>query len=52
LNKEKAETNALAAEAQRDLEKAEPILIAAAEKLEKLDKKQIAELKAYSKPPE
>eukprot|EP00439_Symbiodinium_sp_Y106_P074245 s170_g14.t1 len=46
------ETKILADDATRDLEKAMPALDAAVDALEKLDKKSIAEVKAYAKPPE
>ncbi|KAJ3023365.1 Dynein heavy chain 6, axonemal [Thoreauomyces humboldtii] len=46
------ETEAIAAEAQRDLDEALPALNAAYKALDSLDKKDIAELKVFSKPPE
>jgi len=52
LDKEKAEIMALADDAQRDMEKAEPILAAAEEGLANLKKEKIAEVKAYAKPPD
>ena len=42
----------IAADAEKDLAKAMPALDAAVDALEKLDKKSIAEVKAYAKPPE
>ena len=42
----------LANDAQADLEKAEPALRAAENGLENLKKDQLAEVRAYSKPPE
>eukprot|EP00435_Cladocopium_sp_Y103_P031168 s634_g7.t2 len=52
IEKEAKETKILADDATRDLEKAMPALDAAVDALEKLDKKSIAEVKAYAKPPE
>merc|ERR1719440_2167629 len=52
LAKEEAEIMAIATDAERDLAKAMPALDAAVDALEKLDKKSIAEVKAYAKPPE
>ncbi|CAK0888334.1 unnamed protein product [Prorocentrum cordatum] len=52
IEKEAAETKILAEDATRDLEKAMPALEAAMDALEKLDKKSIAEVKAYAKPPD
>merc|ERR1719326_2809005 len=52
IEKEAAETKILAEDAQRDLAKAMPALEAAVDALEKLDKKSIAEVKAYAKPPD
>ncbi|KNC97013.1 uncharacterized protein SPPG_09508 [Spizellomyces punctatus DAOM BR117] len=46
------ETEAIAAEAQRDLDEALPALNAAYKALDSLDKKDIAELKVFTKPPE
>ncbi|KAI8907759.1 dynein heavy chain and region D6 of dynein motor-domain-containing protein [Powellomyces hirtus] len=46
------ETEAIAAEAQRDLDEALPALNAAYKALDALDKKDIAELKVFSKPPD
>ncbi|KAI9002652.1 dynein heavy chain and region D6 of dynein motor-domain-containing protein [Gaertneriomyces semiglobifer] len=46
------ETESIAAEAQRDLDEALPALEAAYRALDALDKKDIAELKVFSKPPE
>ncbi|KAJ3215607.1 Dynein heavy chain 6, axonemal [Dinochytrium kinnereticum] len=45
-------TEAIAAEAQRDLDEALPALQAAYKSLETLDKKDIAELKVFTKPPD
>ncbi|CEL98551.1 unnamed protein product [Vitrella brassicaformis CCMP3155] len=52
IGKEEAETKILADDARRDLAKAMPALEAAIDALEKLDKKAISEVKAYSKPPD
>ncbi|KAI8818687.1 dynein heavy chain and region D6 of dynein motor-domain-containing protein [Fimicolochytrium jonesii] len=46
------ETEAIAAEAQRDLDEALPALNAAYKALDALDKKDIAELKVFTKPPD
>lgn len=51
INKEKEETLILAADAEQELKKAEPALIAAQQALEMLDKKFIAEIKSFSSPP-
>ncbi|KAJ3111626.1 Dynein heavy chain 6, axonemal [Phlyctochytrium bullatum] len=45
-------TEAIAAEAQKDLDEALPALQAAYKSLETLDKKDIAELKVFTKPPD
>jgi dynein heavy chain len=51
--KEKAlQTEAIASEAQKDLDEALPALQAAYKSLDALEKKDIAEMKAFSKPPE
>jgi dynein heavy chain len=52
LAKEEAEIMVIATDAERDVAKAMPALEAAVDALEKLDKKSIAEVKAYAKPPE
>ncbi|CAE8702622.1 unnamed protein product, partial [Polarella glacialis] len=52
INKEAVETRAFAEDCTRDLEKAMPALEAAMDALEKLDKKSVAEIKAYAKPPD
>jgi dynein heavy chain len=52
IEKEAKDTKVLADDAQRDLGKAMPALEAALDALEKLDKKSIAEVKAYAKPPD
>merc|ERR1719353_284910 len=52
IGKEEIEINAIAADAEKDLAKAMPALDAAVDALEKLDKKSIAEVKAYAKPPD
>jgi len=52
VEKEKAETQRLADEAQADLDKAMPALLSASEKIEKLTNKEFAEVRAYNKPPE
>ncbi|KAL8440078.1 hypothetical protein Efla_004062 [Eimeria flavescens] len=49
--REEVETKILSEEARRDLAKALPALEAAIDALEKLDKKSVAEVKAYTKPP-
>jgi dynein heavy chain len=46
------ETEAIAAEAQKDLDEALPALQAAFKALDALEKKDIAELKVFSKPPD
>ncbi|KAJ3093097.1 Dynein heavy chain 6, axonemal [Quaeritorhiza haematococci] len=46
------ETEAIAAEAQKDLDEALPALQAAYKALDALEKKDIAELKVFSKPPD
>jgi dynein heavy chain len=51
INKEKEETLILAADAEQELKKAEPALLAAQAALEMLDKKFIAEIKSFSSPP-
>ena len=51
VGKEKEETMTLAAEADAELKKAEPALIAAQEAIEMLDKKYIAEIKSFVTPP-
>ncbi|KAL8275155.1 hypothetical protein Esti_000905 [Eimeria stiedai] len=52
IQTEEVETKILSAEARRELAKAMPALEAAIDALEKLDKKSVAEVKAYTKPPE
>lgn len=52
IGKEADETKMFAEDCQRDLAKAMPALEAAVDALEKLDKKSIAEVKAYAKPPD
>ena len=52
IGKEAAETRTISEDATRDLEKAMPALEAAMDALEKLDKKSIAEVKAYKTPPD
>ncbi|CDJ55936.1 hypothetical protein EMWEY_00000180 [Eimeria maxima] len=51
IQTEEMETKILSDEARRDLAKAMPALEAAIDALEKLDKKSVAEVKAYTKPP-
>jgi dynein heavy chain len=51
VDKEKAEIEVLASDAQADLEKAEPALRAAENGLLNLTKNQLAEVRAYGKPP-
>lgn len=46
------ETQAIADDAQRDLDQALPALEAAVKALDALDKSDIAELRVFSKPPE
>lgn len=46
------ETQAIAADAQRDLDEALPVLHAANKALDSLDKSDIAEIKVFAKPPE
>lgn len=46
------ETQAIADDAQRDLDEALPVLEAAIHALDALDKSDIAEIKVFSKPPE
>ena len=52
IEKEKISVESLKAEAQADLDKALPALLEAEEALNKLDKKEISEVKSYSQPPE
>jgi dynein heavy chain len=52
IEKEKEETLVLAADAEAELKKAEPALIAAQEALEGLDKKHISEIKSFPTPPD
>lgn len=49
---ERKETLILAAEAEAELKKAEPALLAANEALEGLDKKHISEIKSFTSPPD
>ena len=51
IGKEEAETKIVADDAQADLDKAIPALDAAQKALEMLNKKDMAEVKAYAKPP-
>jgi dynein heavy chain len=51
IGKEKEETLQLAAEADAELKKAEPALLAAQAAIEMLDKKYIAEIKSFNTPP-
>lgn len=46
------ETQAIANDAQRDLDEALPVLSAANKALDALDKSDIAEIKVFAKPPE
>lgn len=46
------ETQAIADDAQRDLDQALPALEAAVKALDSLDKNDIAEIRVFSKPPE
>lgn len=52
ISKEEEETRQLAADAEAELKKAEPALLAAKEALEGLDKKHISEIKSFPTPPE
>ncbi|OEH79493.1 heavy chain 2 family protein [Cyclospora cayetanensis] len=52
IQAEEVETKILSEDARRDLDKAMPALEAAIDALEKLDKKSVAEVKAYTKPPD
>lgn len=47
ITKEEEETRQLAADAEAELKKAEPALLAAQEALEGLDKKHISEIKSF-----
>jgi len=51
IEKEKEDTLQLAADAEAELKKAEPALLAAQSALELLDKKFIAEIKSFTNPP-
>ena len=51
IGKEEADTKIIADDAQADLDKAIPALDAAQKALELLNKKDMAEVKAYAKPP-
>lgn len=51
IEKEKEDTLQLAADAEAELKKAEPALLAAQSALELLDKKFIAEIKSFTSPP-
>ena len=52
INKEKDETEKLAADAEAELAKAMPALVAANQAIESLDKKSINEIKSYASPPQ
>lgn len=53
IAKEKAaETQAIAADAQRDLDEAIPALDAANKALDSLDKNDISEIRVFTKPPQ
>jgi dynein heavy chain len=52
ISREKQEALALAADAEADLKKYEPELIKAQEAIDSLDNKSIAEIKAYTQPPQ
>lgn len=52
ISKEEEDTRQLAADAEAELKKAEPALLAAQEALEGLDKKHISEIKSFPTPPE
>jgi dynein heavy chain len=51
IEKEKEETMAQAADVAAELKKCEPALQMAQEAIDKLDKKYIAEIKAFTTPP-
>jgi dynein heavy chain len=51
IEKEKEETLQLQQDAEAELKKAEPALMAAQQALEMLDKKYIAEIKSFTAPP-
>ena len=51
IEKEKKDVQALALDAQIDLEKAMPALLEAEQALDKLEKKDIAEIRSYAAPP-
>ncbi|KAI9224248.1 dynein heavy chain and region D6 of dynein motor-domain-containing protein [Blastocladiella britannica] len=52
VKQQAAQTEAIAREAQKDLDEALPALEAAYKALDSLDKKDVAEMKAFAKPPE
>jgi dynein heavy chain len=52
ISREKQEALALAADAEADLKKYEPELVKAQEAIDSLDNKSIAEIKAYTQPPQ
>ena len=52
ISKDEVECKAIAEDAQADLDKALPALEAAQKALELLNKKDMAEVKAYAKPPQ
>ena len=51
MDKERAEIEHTAKEAQADLEKAEPVLLKAQQGLDNLSKDSLAEIKSFSQPP-
>jgi dynein heavy chain, axonemal len=52
IEKEKVDTEKLAADAEAELKKAEPALLAAQSAVESLDKNSINEIKSYANPPQ
>ena len=52
VSKDKQETENLARDAEADLQKALPALLAAEERIGKLSNTELAEIKAYTKPPD
>ncbi|KAI9190457.1 hypothetical protein H9P43_001891 [Blastocladiella emersonii ATCC 22665] len=52
VKEQASQTEAIAREAQKDLDEALPALEAAYKALDSLDKKDVAEMKAFAKPPE
>jgi len=52
VSKDKMETENLARDAEADLQKALPALLSAQERVERISNSDLAEIKAYSKPPD